>query len=44
MNLHEANLCHDPDRQVGEVFRRLSALNSLSEDAFEKAVRSMLVA
>ncbi|CAO4145439.1 hypothetical protein LPLAFNJD_LOCUS1941 [Methylorubrum aminovorans] len=43
MNLHEPNLSHDPDRQVGEVFRRLSSLKELGEDAFERAVRAVLV-
>ena len=43
MNLHEPNLSHDPDRQVGEVFRRLSSLKELGEEAFERAVRAVLV-
>ncbi|KQO76362.1 hypothetical protein [Methylobacterium sp. Leaf88] len=43
MNLHDPNLSHDPDRQVGEVFRRLSSLKELGEEAFERAVRAVLV-
>ena len=45
MTIHDPHVSsHDPDRQVGEVFRRLSALKSLSEDAFDRAVRAVLVA
>ncbi|GAA0282549.1 hypothetical protein LNAOJCKE_1476 [Methylorubrum aminovorans] len=44
MNLHDPNLSHDPDRQVGEVFRRLSAMKSLNEDAFDRVVSAVLVA
>lgn len=46
MNLHDPNLPHDPDRLVGELFRRLSSLRSLgiNEDAFSRAVQAALVA
>lgn len=45
MNLHDPRIpSHDPDRQVGEVFRRLSSLKALGEDAFARAVQAVLVA
>lgn len=45
MNIHDPTIpTHDPDRQVGEVFRRLSAMRSLNEDAFARVVHAVLVA
>lgn len=45
MNLHDSYIpTHDPDRQVGEVFRRLSAMKSLNEDGFARVVHAVLVA
>lgn len=36
---------HDPDRQVGEIFRRLSSMRfQFGEDAFERVVRAVLQA
>ena len=46
MNLHKPDLPHDPDRLVGELFRRLSALKSLGIDeaTFARVVHAALVA
>ncbi len=45
MNLHDPNLqTHDPDRQIGDVFRRLSSLKSLHEEGFGRVVHAVLVA
>jgi hypothetical protein len=46
MNLHKSDLSNDPDRLVGELFRRLSALKGLGidEGAFSRAVHAALIA
>lgn len=45
MNIHDPNLpTHDPDRQIGEVFRRLSSVKALNEDGFARVVHAVLVA
>ncbi|MEL6060207.1 MULTISPECIES: hypothetical protein [unclassified Methylobacterium] len=46
MNLHDPNLSYDPDRLVGELFRRLSSLKGLGIDGggFSRAVQAALVA
>ncbi|MCF6949736.1 hypothetical protein L4M90_28690, partial [Klebsiella pneumoniae] len=45
MNIYDPNLqTHDPDRQIGEVFRRLSSMKSLHEEGFARVVHAVLVA
>lgn len=46
MNLHDPFPNRDPDRLVGEVFKRLSALRALGIDeaSFSRAVHAALIA